>query len=497
MTHRRPDSTLLIRDADFILTLDSQRRVLTRHSLLVEGGRIAEAGPTQALDAKHLSRARERGRVIEACGRLVLPGYVNTHVHTFEHLSRGLIPDDLATYAWARDYARPFYAALSEEEAYLSTSLACLEMLSNGTTCFADTNILVSLGHFDAVAQAVRESGMRAVLGRGVCDRMPPDMAAGMPAGLRERVVSPSAKHALAEVDALLGRWTSYGEGRIRAWASIYGLMPYCSDELFAGLRHIGDRHGVGMAFHIASSLEEARTLEARVGVWPITHLDRLGVLGPRLMMTHCTAITDAEVALLAERGSKVAYCPGAALRLAKGTTRIGKIPEMLAAGVTVSLGADGVSSSGSFDPTRLACLVAGLFKDARMDPAQIPAETALEMATLNGARALLWDDELGSIETGKAADLTLYDIEAPEWTPCHDPVRNLVYCADGRSVHTVLVGGEVVYDGGRATGIDAGKLLPAARAAADAIARRLNLDPRPRWPRVGPRTLASQAVQS
>jgi cytosine/adenosine deaminase-related metal-dependent hydrolase len=108
-------------------------------------------------------------------------------------------------------------------------------------------------------------------------------------------------------------------------------------------------------------------------------------------------------------------------------------------------------------------------------------------MATLNGARAVLWDDELGSIETGKAADLTLYDIEGPEWTPCHDPVRSLVYCADGRSVRTVLVAGEIVYDGGRACGIDAGTLLPAAREAADAIAHRLGLDPRPRWPRVGP----------
>src|SRR5688500_8984392 len=226
-------STVLIRDADYILTLDSRRRILTRHSLLIEGGRIAEVGPSAALDATQLSRVRERGRVIEARGRLLLPGYVNTHVHTFEHLSRGLIPDDLATYAWARDYARPFYASLSEEEAYLGASLACLEMLSNGTTCFADTNILASLGHFDAVAQAVRESGMRAVLGRGVCDRMPADMAAGMPPGLRERVVSPSATAALAEVEALLRRWTSDGGGRIRAWASIYGLMPYCSDELF------------------------------------------------------------------------------------------------------------------------------------------------------------------------------------------------------------------------------------------------------------------------
>lgn len=455
--------------------------------MLISDGVITEIGPAKDMDARHLEACRARGAVVEAAGRLVVPGYVNTHVHTFEHLSRGLIPDDLSTYAWAVTYARPFYAALTEEEAYVAARLACLEMLRNGTTCFVDVNVLVSLGHLDAVAQAVTESGMRAVLGRGVFDRMPKEMADAMAPALRERVLFPSADAALREVDALLGRWTSSASGRIRAWASAYGLFPYCSDELFAGLRALADRHGVGMAFHIASSIEEARAVEARVGVWPITHLDRLGVLGPNLLLTHCTAVTDREVEILAERGTKVAYCPGAALRLAKGTTRIGKIPEMLAAGVTVSLGADGVSSSGSFDHVRLASLVAGLFKDARMDPTLVPAETALEMATLNGARAVLWDDALGSVEIGKRADLALYDLDGPEWVPRHDVVRTLVYCADGRSIRTVLVDGRIVYDGGRAPGIDAARAIETAQEAGGRIARRIGLEPRTRWPVVSP----------
>jgi len=473
---------LLIRDADAIVTLDARRRILEGHSILIEGPRIVEVGPAASMDARHLAACRAGGAVLEARGRLVLPGYVNTHVHTFEHLSRGLIPDDLSTFAWAVTYARPFYAALTEDQAYVAARLACLEMLRSGTTCFVDVNVLVSLGHFDAVVQAVRESGMRAVLGRGVFDQMPAAMVAAMAPASRERVLFSSAAAALREVDALLARWTE-SDGRIRAWASIYGLFPYCSDELFAGLPAVAERHGVGMAFHMASSIEEAQGVQARVGTWPITHLERLGVLRPNLMLTHCTAVTDAEVQLLAERGTKVAYCPGAALRLAKGTTRIGKIPEMLAAGVTVSLGADGVSSSGTFDHARLAGLVAGLFKDARMDPALVPAETALEMATCNGARAILWDDALGSVEVGKTADLTLYDLETPEWTPRHDVVRNLVYCADGRSVRTVLVDGRVVYEDGRAAGIDAGKALAEASAAGERIARRVGLDPRRRWP--------------
>ena len=474
---------LLIRNADRIVTLDARRRILEHHSLLVDGGAIAEIGPATEMDAKHLAACRREGTVLEAGSRLVVPGYVNTHVHTFEHLSRGLIPDDLATLAWAATYARPFYAALTAEEAYASARLACLEMLGSGTTCFVDTNVLVSLEHLDAVAQAVAESGMRAVLGRGVFDQMPAEMAKAMGPELGGRVLSASPKAALAEIDALLARGIRAADGRIRMAASVYGLFPYCSDELFAGLRAVAERHGVGRVFHMASSIEEAQGVERRTGVWPITQLDRLGVLGPDLLLTHCTAVTDREVALLAERGTKVAYCPGAALRLAKGTTQIGKIPEMLAAGVTVSLGADGVSSSGTFDHARLAGLVAGLFKDARMDPTLVPAETALEMATLNGARAVLWDDTLGSIEVGKAADLALYDLDRPEWTPNHDVVRNLVYCADGRSIRTVLVDGRLVYQDGRAPGIDTDRALADARAAAEQIARRLGLDPRRRWP--------------
>jgi len=474
---------LLLRNADCVLTLDPRRRILEHYSVLIQDGVITAIGRAAEMDRQHLAACRTQGTVIEAAGRLVMPGYVNTHVHTFEHLSRGLIPDGLSTFAWAVTYARPFYAALTEQEAYIAARLACLEMLRNGTTCFVDANILVSLGHLDAVAQAVTESGIRAVLGRGVFDQMPKEMTEAMAPELRGRVLSPSADAALDEIDVLLSRWTTSADGRIRAWATVYGLFPYCSDELFVGLRTLADRHGVGMAFHIASSIEEARAVEARVGAWPITHLDRLGVLSPKLLLTHCTAVTDHEVELLVERGTKVAYCPGAALRLAKGTTRIGKIPEMLAAGVTVSLGADGVSSSGSFDHTRLASLAAGLFKDARMDPRLIPAEMALEMATLYGARAVLWDDALGSVEIGKRADLTLYDLDGPEWVPRHDIVRNLVYCADGRSVRTVLVDGRIVYDGGRVDGIDAGKAIEEAQAAGERIARRVGLDPRTRWP--------------
>ena len=218
------------------------------------------------------------------------------------------------------------------------------------------------LGHLDAVAQAVEESGMRAVLGRGVTDILP-EAKQSLPEAIKAAVCHPSTEAALAEVDALLARGTERAGGRVRIWASIYGLMFFTSDQLFRGIVKLADRYDTPVAFHIASSREEAKLSESRTGGWPIAHLDKLNVLRERMLLTHCTLVSDEEVSRLAERGSKVAYCPGAALRLAKGTTQVGKIPEMIDAGVTVSLGADGTSSSGTFDPLRLAFLAAGLFK--------------------------------------------------------------------------------------------------------------------------------------
>ena len=476
---------LLIRDVDSILTMDARRQILERRSVLIEHGKIARIGDAATLDRDHLDTVRRAGKVIEGGGCVMLPAYVNTHVHTVEHLSRGLIPDDLATFDWASQYATPFCASLTEEEAYISARLACLEMISNGTGTFVDVNILGSLGHLDAVAQAVEESGMRAVLGRGVSDILP-EAKRAMSKELQAAVCHPSTEAALNEVDALLNRGAERAQGRIRIWASIYGLMFFTSDALFTGIRELAERHGTPVAFHLASSREEAALSELRTGGWPITHLDRLDVLREPMLLTHCTMVTDEEVARLAERGTKVAYCPGAALRLAKGTTQVGKIPEMIEAGVTVSLGADGTSSSGTFDPLRLAYLTAGLFKDARLDPTLIPAETALEMITIEGARATLAGDSIGSIEEGKRADLTLYDTTGPEWAPGHDVVRTLIYSVDGRSVRTVLVDGEIIYEDGRSTRFDERAVIDSARSTGKEIAKRLELDPRARWPVTG-----------
>ncbi len=210
--------------------------------------------------------------------------------------------------------------------------------------------------------------------------------------------------------------------------------------------------------------------------MWPVTRLAQMDALGSNLVIAHAVALQEHEVELLAEFETKVAFCPGTSLKVAKGATKIGRYPELMAAGVTVALGCDGVSAAGSLDMMRQLYLAAGLFKDARMDPDVVTARQAIRMATIDGARALLWDDEIGSVEHGKRADLLLFDLSDVEWVPCHDPVQALVYSATPRSLETVLVDGQVVLDGGRVTTVDERALLEEARLRSREIVARSGL---------------------
>lgn len=473
---------ILIRNIGTIVSMDEKRSLLTDHSVLIRDGKIAAIEPTHQLDELAKQQYGTDLTIIEGANAVLLPAFINTHVHTVEHLSRGLIPDDLPTFQWVSEYASPFCASLTEEEAYCSARLACLEMLGNGTGSFVDVNILGSLGHVDAISQAVEDSGMRAILGRGVTDLWPDDMPYMEP-DLKAALWHPETSQALGEIEALLSRGKSHANGRVQLWASIYGLTFFSSDELLRGIRRCADRHQSPLAFHMASSREEAALSLRQHGVWPMSRLENLSVLGPDVLLTHCTLVNDEEVAIMAERDVKVAFCPGAALRLAKGTTQVGKIPEMLEAGVCVSLGSDGTSSNGIFDPLRLANLTAGLYKDARFDPSLVPAETALELITRQGARAIQAESTLGSIEVGKLADVVLFDSSGPEWAPGHDIPRTMIYSVDGRSVTTVIIDGNIVFQNGQCTSMNSHDVIDEARETGARIAHRLGLDPRPRWP--------------
>lgn len=442
-----------------VVTMDPGRRVLADGAVLVDGGRIAQVG--RAADVRP---PRTPDRVIDGRGGLVLPGFVDTHVHVSEHLSRGLVPDEVPVDRYVPDWYGPLYAAITPEEEAAAARLACLEMLRTGTTTFCEAGTLFDVV---AVAEAVEAVGLRAILGRWTWD-----LARG-PGRLAQ-----TTDEALRLTEETLARVDRRRSGRVSAWPLLIGFGT-ASERLIRGAHALAERHGTGWGMmHFAShpSRKTADTL-------PLATLDAWGVLGPRTKLAHMVYVDPADIALLARRDVKVSHCPSAALKHVKGLAAHGRFPEMLDAGVSVSLGGDSANGSNHLDMLRLMYLAALVAKDARLDPGVLPPERVLEMATLHGARALGLEAEIGSLEPGKRADLVILDLDRPEWRPLLDPVSALVYSASAASVRTVMVDGQVVLDDGRVTTVDERAALADVERLARPYLARAGLGVRPRWP--------------
>lgn len=446
-----------------MVTMDPQRRVLRDSSVAIADGQIAAIGKTSEIVVSDRTAERLGGSRF-----VVVPGLVDGHVHiTGEPLTKGLAPDDVSLDDWVKHWMGPLYAAHNEDEERVSTLLAVAERVRNGTTTFLEAG---TVSHLEAVVAAINEVGARARVGRWVWD-LPPEPA----------VYRRSTGDAIAVLEAELAI-TPVDGSRVRVWPNLLGRNT-CSDDLWRAAKELADSHGAGVGFHLSPTAADPEESIARYGKRPLERLADLGVLGPNATMTHAIWLDDRELELLRQSGSNVVHCPMTALKLAYGASGAGRMPEMVTAGVTVALGTDGANAANSGDLYRAVYLAAGLFKDARVDPSMMGAHTALELATIGGARALLMEDEVGSIEVGKRADLVLHDRATLEWSPLVDVVSQLVYATDGRSVHTVLIDGEVVVDDHHLVHVDEERLRRDAQHASRAIIERAGVAPRMAWP--------------
>jgi cytosine/adenosine deaminase-related metal-dependent hydrolase len=444
-----------------VLTLDPQRRILTDGSVLVDGRDVVQVGP-----AVTVRPPRSPDRVIDGRRFVVAPGFVDTHVHLTEHLSRGLMLDDVPVVRYLPDWLLPLYSTVTSEEEAAAAQLACIEMIRTGTTTFCEAGTLFDVS---AVADAVEQVGMRAILGRWTWD------LDGQDGRMRQ-----STDEALALTDQMLGKVNGRGDGRIGAWPLLLGFGT-CSEALIRGAHALAGRHGVGWGM-MQSALHPSRPSRDTM---PLARLDALGVLDASAKLAHMVYVDDADIALLARRRVKIAHCPTAGLKHTKGLAAHGRFPEMVAAGACVSLGGDSGNGSNHFDMLRLMYLAATIYKDARNDVGVLPAERVLEMATLRGAEALRLERQVGSIEPGKRADLVLYDLDTPEWRPLLNPVNNLVYAASGASVRTVLIDGRVVLDEGRLTTVDERALYERVERLSREHVRRAGVPVQNAWPLV------------
>jgi 5-methylthioadenosine/S-adenosylhomocysteine deaminase len=456
-----PDQTLKIQGARFILTLDSDRRIIQDGSILIEGQRIAQVGKAADL------AGAAADRVIDASEMLVTPGFVNGHMHiSYAHATRGIFPDDLGP-AYLPNVFK-LQGAMTEEEEYYTSLLAITELLKYGTTCFLDPG---STKHLDICLKAYQESGCRIVVGKHVVDQPNP---LNLPAS--------STAQAIEQMEQTIYTYHNQLDGRVRAWAMPFS-MGFASRDLLEAAKGLADRYQTGMTLHHNNSPQLIEACLRQHGKRPTEYLEEIDVLGPNLLLAHALGIDENEVECMARTQTRAVMCPTAAIKGGAGMTHTGMLPELLQKGVTVGLGTDAGNNSNLLETMRSMYLAAVLYKDGRQDVTMIPAETALELATIEGAKALGLDHEIGSVAVGKKADLVLFDTRRPEWRTIFNPVNNLVYSADGRSVHTVIVNGKVVVEAHQPVFVDEWELIKKVQKLGEGLLNRVGVSYPSRWP--------------
>jgi cytosine/adenosine deaminase-related metal-dependent hydrolase len=448
----------------YVVTMNETRDIIRDGAVAIRGNQIIAVGKCSDLETRY-----EATDTVGGDRFVVTPGLINTHIHiTGEPLTRGYVPDDISFEENVFGWLCPLYSVHTAEEERLSAELASVEMLKSGTTSFLEAG---TIRFVDEVMEGLVDVGIRGRIGKWVWD-LPPE----------PDVYKQDTDEAIANLNDTIERFDGVADDRLGAWSMLVGHTT-CSDPLWRAAREAADHHDVGLNFHMSPAKLDPDGFIAEFGQRPMVHLNELGVLRDDTAMTHCVHVDDSELDIMATAGCSVEHCPTTALKVAYGVTQIGKIPEMVMRGINVSIGIDGNNASNYSDMHRATYLVAGLFKDARMDPQMFPAEKAYEMATLGGARTMLMSDQIGSLEAGKLADVVMHDTDRPEWRPLLNVMNQLVWSADGRGVHTVFVDGAKVVDAGRMTTIDEETFYARCQRAGEAVTARSGLPDKAKFP--------------
>jgi 5-methylthioadenosine/S-adenosylhomocysteine deaminase len=395
-------------------------------------------------------------RVIDASGRVIMPGLVQSHIHLCQTLFRGLA-NDLSLLNWLRTRIWPLEAAHDEESLYLSAKLGLAELIRGGTTAIIDMG---TLRHTDAIFHAIAESGLRAQAGKAMMDH---------PRNLPEYLAE-TTDAALDDSVRLLERWHGQADGRIR-----YGFAPRaaiaCSEACLRSTRELSDRYGVPVHTHGAETPDEVSLVQAEHGRRNITYLSDIGICGPRAQIAHCIWLDDDEMHDMRRNGTHVLHCPSSNLKLGSGLARI---PEMVAQGINVSIGADGAPCNNNLDGF-LEMRLASLMQKPRLGPQAMPAVDSFRLATLGGATAMGLESAIGSLEIGKRADIVLLDTTAPHCSPFNfeEPAAQIVYSSRASDVCTTIVDGRVLMLDRQLLTIDVTSLPQDARRSQERVIER------------------------
>jgi 5-methylthioadenosine/S-adenosylhomocysteine deaminase len=444
------DLDLVVRGGT-VITMDPARRVVAA-DVVVRGDRIV------AIDERRGRARSPTGKVIDATGCVVVPGFVQAHVHLCQALFRGMA-DDLPLMEWLRRQIWPLEAAHDPRSLRASARLGLAEMMRAGTTTILDIG---TVHHHDVVFEAMEEAGIRGFSGKAMMDR-----GVGVPKGLRE-----TTRESLRESERLCARWHRAAGGRL-GYAFGPRFILSCSEELFRETAEMARERGALIHSHASEHTSEKEEVRKVLGRDDVDVLASWGVAGTHVVLAHGVHLGRAQMRRLAERGTRVVHCPSANLKLASG---IADVVAMREAGIVVGLGADGAPCNNRMDPFTELRQAALLAKVRRANAAALPALDALAMLTIDGARVLGLDDEIGSIEIGKKADLAVIRIDGLHQEPGGDPVSRVVYAATAADVVHVLIDGRHVVRDATLRTLDAEVVLEEARREADRLVRRAAL---------------------
>jgi 5-methylthioadenosine/S-adenosylhomocysteine deaminase len=384
--------------------------------ILIEGDTIQQVSESQI-------QARPEMQVYDVRGHLVVPGFVDAHTHLTQSFGRGIYDNRHVT-QWLQALQRHF--TLTPEEIYTATLLGCLEAIQSGTTTVAEMTTVRTPG--ETAIRAVADSGLRAVIGSCLGDvqegdNPPPEM---------------NAQQVLHEMRGLHRRWHGECAGRITMRVSPVGL-PACSEELMRGSRSLADELGVGIHTHCCEGETETAGAYARFGCSEVEALQRFGVLGPDAQLVHCVWLTERDKDLIAATGSSAVHCPSTNCKITDG---LPPMPDLLRRGVNIALGCDGAASSGTYDLLKEARLAALLNKGISGDASVFNAHEILDMLTCNGARAVGLQGQVGVLDAGHKADMTVIEYPQPHLIDERRLLSNLIYGGAGSDVESVFVGG-------------------------------------------------------
>lgn len=411
----------------YVVTMDPRRQIYADGAVAVEGRNVVAVGRTKDVLARHRAAL-----VIDASGKLVLPGLIDGHNHAFQYLSKG-IGDDVDIMTWLYKRVYPYETHVNAEEAYIGALGNYVQMIKSGTTCFNEPGGY----HTDSLAQAAADVGIRGILNRSTRDIA--DQGAPLPEKLFE-----SLETNLRQGEAAVAKWNNAAEGRLRCWFGLRYVFNV-SDDLCKAIKALADRYKVGIHAHAAAVEGENEAIQERFGKRSLERFYDLGLFGPNLYLVHMGYPNEREIGWLREHDVKVAHCPSASMHGAYGVVGNRMMKRMIELGMTVSLGTDSATAGRFLDMVRVMYLAACAHRDQFADATIMGAYKALEMATIDGARACLWDDAIGSLEAGKRADIVVVGMDELRWHPNLDPVRSLVYAADGDDVETVIIDGRIV----------------------------------------------------